>query len=162
MISTSAVEGQGFGDLDHLLLGHGQIGHFDAWIKIQAHHGEDLLGLCIDGLFVQHEADILARLAPDEHVLRHGEVRHQVEFLMDHADAQVLRGAWIVDFDFFALVEDATGIFAVDARQHFHQRGFASAVLTDQGVNFARTQLKLALAKGMHAGEGLFDPFHQN
>jgi hypothetical protein len=62
-----------------------------------------LLSLRIDGLIIQHELHILARLAPDEDVLRHGEVWHQVEFLMDHADAQMLRGARVVNFDFLPL-----------------------------------------------------------
>ena len=95
------------------------------------------VGLAVELGLVEPEAGALARLAPDEDVLGHRQVRHQVEFLMDHADAQVERGAWVGDLDFLPLVEDAPGVFVIDPCQHLHQGGFARAVLADQGVNFA-------------------------
>src|SRR3989304_2920003 len=50
----------------------------------------------------------------------------------------------------------------VYACQHFHQRGFAGAILADQRMYFAGAQLKLTLAERMDAREGLLDPFHKN
>ena len=81
---------------------------------------------------------------------------------MDHADAQILRSTGVVDFDFLTLVEDAASVFGIDTRQHFHQRGFASTVLANQRMHFARAQLKLRLIERMNARKGLLDPFHQD
>ena len=102
------------------------------------------------------------RFAADEDVLRHGQVRHQVQFLVNDADAQVLRRAWVGDVHFLAPVIDAARVLAVDAGENLHQGGFACAVLTDQGMHLAGTQFEVRLIQRMNARKALVNPFHHH
>ncbi len=120
------------------------------------------LRLGVDPIFVQHQADTLAWLTADEDILRQREVGHQVQLLVDHADPQVLRGPRGVDFDLFALIEDAAGIFGIDAGKHLHQSGLACAVFADERMHLTGAQLEFGLIQRMHTGKGFVDPFHQD
>ncbi len=85
------VEGERLRDLHHLLLGDGQTGDAGPRVEADVELFEQLRGLAVELLLVQPEAT--ARLAPDEDVLGHREVAHQVELLVDDRDAQVLGGS---------------------------------------------------------------------
>ena len=87
-----------FGDFDHLLLGDGEFAdqRFRGEFEVQA--VEDRLRILVHLRFVD-DAERVARFAADEDVVGDGEVVHQVEFLMDDADAQGLRSARSVDLD---------------------------------------------------------------
>ena len=111
---------------------------------------------------IEEKREALARLAADEDVLRGGEVRHEIQFLVDDADAQVLGRAGVGDVDFLPLVEDPAGIPLVHARQDLHQGGFARPVLPHQGVHLAGAQIVTAIAQGVDAGERLFHSFHDD
>ena len=85
--------GQRLGDLDHLLARDGQPRHFRARVELQVHRREDLGGVGVELAVVEQHAAELLRLAADEDVLRRRQVGHQVQFLMDDADAELLRAA---------------------------------------------------------------------
>jgi hypothetical protein len=70
------------------------------------------LRLCVDLFSSSIKGSPPARLAPDKDILRQRQVRHQVQFLVDHADPQVLRGARVRNLDFFALIENAPASLA--------------------------------------------------
>ena len=85
------------------------------------------------------------RLAPDEDVLRRREVPHQAQFLMNDGNAQGLRLLGTCDLSRHAAEADLSGVARIDPSQDLHQRRFPGAVLTHQGVDFAREQLKARL-----------------
>jgi hypothetical protein len=56
--------------------------------------------------------------------------------------------------------ERRTLIRAVDARQDAHQRGFAGAVLAQQGVDLTDADVKIDVVVGDDAWKPLDDPSH--
>ena len=130
------------GDGDHLLHGQG------VFLQIARHvHGQvELLhqlpragdhGLAVDGVHFRH------RFAADEEVLRHREVRAEVDLLIHGGNAALLglqRGV-VAHGPFNALHADLARLKIVHAGQTLDQRGLASAV-------FAHQRMDLALAKG--------------
>src|SRR5699024_12565415 len=59
-----------------------------ARVQVQAEPVQQLLGAAVQRACIGEDARS-AGFAPDEDVLRHGQVRHQVEFLVDDADAEL-------------------------------------------------------------------------
>src|SRR5919198_4146109 len=129
---------------------------------MHVHRFEQVPSLLVDLVLVEDEPGTLARLAPDEDVLGHRQVAHQVELLVDDADAEVLRRARIGDLDFFALVVDTPAVFGIDAREYLHQRRFAGAILAAKSVHFAWAQLESTLIERMDAREPLVYALHAN
>ncbi len=90
-------------------------------------------------------------------VLRHGQLRHQVEFLVNdrHAGVDGLPRRLEV------LNRAAQGQFAavglVDAAEDLQQRALARAVLADQGVNARLAHAKTDVVQGFHAWKRLAD-----
>ncbi len=85
----------------------------------------------------------------DHQVLEHAVARHQVEVLVDHADAGGERVGGAADRHGRAVDPDLAGIRPVEAEQDVHQRGLAGAVLAEQahdlaGVRRARSTARLA------------------
>ena len=82
-----------------------------------------------------------AGLAAEEDVLGHGEVRAEVDLLVDGADPGGLRPAAGRRSDTLLAVErDRARVDAVDAGQHLDQGRLAGAVLAHQGVHLAGEQ----------------------
>ncbi len=156
------IERQRLGDFDHLLRGDSQVRHLGARVELEVQATQQLARLLVNLLFVKHKGQAQTRLAANEDVLGNGQVGHQVEFLMDHADAQVLGGPGVVDLDLFASDQDPARVLRVNAGEDLHQRRFSGAVLPDQRVHFAGRQLELTLRQRVHAREGLFDTFHNH
>src|SRR5450759_1341155 len=145
-------------DLDHLLLRHGEPGHACRRVEVQVELLEQLGGLAVERLVVQHEA--AARLPADEDVLGHGQVAHEVQLLVDDRDPQVLRGPGREDLDLGAPHLDRPGVALVDPGQDLHQRGLPRAVLADQGVDLTGTELEAAVVERVNAREALADAGH--
>ena len=90
-------------------------------------------------------------------VLRRREHVHQLEMLVDHADAQrkgVLRGA---DGHLFPVDEDLPLVRVVDAGDHVHQRGLAAAVFSKYGQDLAVAHGQIDPVVGDHLAEPLGD-----
>ncbi len=85
---------------------------------------------------------------------------HQIQFLMDHADAETLGSRGIGNVDGSAFELDDARVPTVDAAQDLHERGLARAVLAYESVNLSGQQLELAVGKSMNAGEILVDAEH--
>src|SRR6266850_6353042 len=147
------VERQGLGDLHQLLLRHRQRAHADGRVEPQMHGLENAARLFVERVLVQEHAEQPAGLAADEDVLSRAEVVHQVELLMNDADAVALRRARAADFDRAAVEKDLPGVFLVHASEHLHQRGFARPVFAHQRMNLAGQQVELAGIKRANAGE---------
>ena len=90
------VERQRLGDLDHLLLRDAQSGHRPLRIERQMQLVQERLRPAAHLLPVdQLQGAVAEGLAADPHVLGDAQLRHQVELLVDDADAEVLGGSGV-------------------------------------------------------------------
>ena len=94
-------------------------------------------------------------LGAEEHVLRHGEVGHEREFLGDHGDPAPLRDPGVPSFDGGAVDEDLALIGGVDAGDHLAECRFARAVLTDERVDLSGAHVERDRVEGMGRPEAL-------
>ena len=149
---------QHFDDLQGLLFRYGHVPHQFLGVQFKAELFYHPADLGIAGFFQAEARLLLAH--PD--VVGGGENVHQLEVLVDHADAQlfcVLRG---VDGRGLALHQDLPRVRLIDAGEHIHQSGLARAVLPQQGQNFALAQVQADVMVGHHTAEGLGDASHLN
>src|SRR6185436_12703457 len=153
---------QGPGDLDHLLRPDGQIGHPRPRIDADPEPVQHRPRRVVDRALVEHEPRPPPWLAPEEDVLGHGQVRHQVELLVDDADPESQRGARARDHDRRATEPDRARVAAIYTREHLHERGLARAVLADQRMDLAGAELEPGLIERTHAGEGLVNALHRD
>ena len=156
------LEGERLRDLDHLLLRHGKSRDALARIQAEVQHLEELRRLLVQGPVVQDERQVPTGLAPQEDVLGDGQVRRQIEFLVDHADAEALGGPCAGDIGRRTFDGDHAGVCPVHPGQDLHQRGLAGAVLADQGVHLTRVELEMAVHERVDAREVLGDALHLN
>jgi hypothetical protein len=101
-----------------------------------------------------------AGLHAHDDVVQNAEALHQLEVLVHHANAQVVGVVGVLDGHLPAVLPDDALLGLVQAEEHAHQRGFPSAVLTEQGVNFALFQLQGDIVVCHDAGEALGDVQH--
>ena len=120
---------------------------------------QQLLGLGVGLGRVDEQAQAHGLFA-DEDVLGHGQVGHEVQLLVDHADAQGLGRLRPVQLHLFPFIEDAAAVFFVDAVEHLHQGGFPRAVFPDQRVNLPRVYGKVYVVEGVDAGKVFVDMLH--
>ena len=85
---------------------------------------------------------------------------HQVQLLMDDADAERLRRARVTDVDLFAKILDRTAVALVDTGQDLHQCRLARAVFTDQRHDLPLAHFQLRIVQRMHSGEVFLDALH--
>ena len=137
--------GQGLGNLHHLLLGHRQPLDLGSGVDVQLP-------------LVQEQA--LAGLPADEDVLRHRQVLHQVQLLVDDADALALRVPGPVNFDLLAEILNGAPVLLVDAGENFHQGGLARPILSHQGHHFSGPHLQVRVVQRVDAGEVFLDAVH--
>ena len=84
--------------------------------------------------------------------------RHQVEFLVDGADAERLRGRRAVDLDRLAVQKNLAGVAVQRAGHDLDQRRLAGTVLAEQRMHFAGVQAEIDAFQRAHAGKPLDDP----
>ena len=145
-------------DLQGLLLGDGHIAHQLVGVHVEAVAVADLPHLAAHFLQVQPAT----AFQPQHDVFGRGEHVHQLEMLMDHADAQVERVVGRGDGDLFAVDEDLAAVGEVDAGEHVHQCGLAGAVFAQQGQDLALVDGQRDLVVGHDGAESLGDIFHLN
>ncbi len=154
------VERERLGDLDHLLPGDCQGADLDPRIDVEVEQLEHPPGAGVQLLLVESEGQSPARLAADEDVLRHRQVGHQVQLLVDDADAQLLRRFRARDDDLVALETNGPGVGLVDPAEHLHEGRLAGSVLADQRVDLARVQLERRLVERVDTRKVLGDALH--
>ena len=150
------VVGQRLADLDHLLLGDREAADELLGPQRQMEALDQLARLRVEPALVEEEPRA-ARLAPDEEVLRDREVGHQVELLVDDADAELLRVLGRDRLVGLAVEEELALVGVVDAGQQLHQRRLAGAVLADQREDLAGVQVEVHVLERLDAGEALAD-----
>jgi hypothetical protein len=149
---------QRLGDLDHLLLGDGEFAHAPPRIERQFQPLDEGAGAVVEGAVVEQRA--AARLPADEDVLRDRQVGHQVELLVDDADAELLRMAWAGDAYGLAVEQEFARVRRVDARKQLHERRLAGAVLSDEGEHLAVAQVETHVLQRPYPWEALRDAAH--
>ena len=87
------------------------------------------------------------RVPAEVDVLRDGHRRHEAEVLVHHPDAGVDGLGGGVELVCRAVDLDVAGVGAVDAGEDVAQRRLPGAVLAEQGVDFAATQLEVDVAQ---------------
>ena len=85
---------------------------------------------------------------------------HQVELLVDHADAQRLRFVGRGEGDLLAGHPDAARVCVVRTGQDLHQGGLARPVLTHDGVDLASADGQGHVVERLDAREALADARH--
>ena len=95
------------------------------------------------------------RLAPDEHVLRHGEVGEQRRLLVDDGDAGRPGRGRAVQRDLPAGHVERPAVRLVHPGEDLDERRLARAVLADQRVHLAGAQLDRAVDQGADRAERL-------
>ena len=143
-------------DLGALLHTHGDVLDQRVRVDLQAvflAERDDLL----PGVLLLQEAAFCGLHAHDD-VVQHGEAFHQLEVLVHHAQRVGVVG--ILDGYLHAVLLDDALLGLIQAEQHAHQRGFARAVLTQQGVDLTLLQLKRDVVVGDDTGKPLCDVQH--
>jgi hypothetical protein len=150
---------QGLGDLDHLLRGDGEVTDDAADVERQPQALDQGRGLAVEPALVDEDAADPGLLA-DRDVLRHREVGHEVELLVDDADPGVPGLLRAADLQRLPVHREVAGVRGVDAGEQLHQRRLAGAVLADDGEHLVVPQLEVHVGERLHAGEALADPGH--
>ena len=141
------------------MLGNGELFHRGRLVDVQMHGSKQFLSRLIRLLLVEEYAAEHGLFA-DKDILGNREMRHEVELLMDHSDAALLRVERAVELDLFALVDDLSAVFFIDTVEHLHQCRFSRSVFTNQCVNLTIADIKAGIIQRMHAGEILLYILH--
>ena len=145
-------------DLGALLHAHGDVLDVGVRVHLQAvlfGQGQDLLA----GLILLEESGFGGLHAHDD-VVEDREALHQLEVLMDHADAQIVGVVGVLDLDLLPVLLDDPLLRLIEAEQHAHERALAGAVLTEERVDLALPQLKGDVVIGDDTREPLGDVQH--
>ena len=128
------VAGEGLGDLHHLAARKRQIADASERMDIgRAHPRQGLFGEAPLRALVDH-APLLRRI-DDPDVVRYGEIGQEGQLLEDTGDPSPARCCRVREHDGLALELDRSGVGLHDARDHLDERGFARAVLAQDGVD---------------------------
>ncbi|EDT08834.1 conserved hypothetical protein [Paraburkholderia graminis C4D1M] len=121
---------------NHLLNRCGIFAYGLLHIDLQSERFEQFVRAALHGFPVdQPEA---ARLASEKDVLRDRAERHQIDFLVDRADARLARFLRRAEIGFASVEANRARAFPIRAGEDLDERRFARAVLTDQRMHFAR------------------------
>ena len=107
---------------------------------------------------VEVEQGTAAQLVAQHHVLGDRERLHQLEVLVDHADAVGDGVGRAPEAHGLALDDELAGVGLVEPEDHVHERRLAGAVLAQQAVDLAAAELEVDGVVGQDAREPLGDP----
>src|SRR5690606_22674317 len=97
------------------------------------------------------------RFTAEVDIVRNGEIRQQIDFLIHGADTQCLRIAGAGGKYRLAVQQYIAAIAGVYTGHHLDQRGFTRAVFTQQCMDFTRAQRKVNALQCMDAGKFFMD-----
>ena len=114
--------------------------------------------------------EFLDRLGPRQHafgeveiadhqILAHGQMRKEIQLLIDDADAQPLGIERMVQRHFAAVEHNPPAIGPERSGADARQGAFARAILAHQGMDFARGEFETRRAQGRDAAKMLGDVF---
>ena len=145
---------QRLGDLHHLRLGDAQPVESHVGVQIDAKLLEQGGTVAVKRAPVD-QAEPVARLLLQKHVLGHGEGRDGRKLLVDDGDAggNCLLGSG--EDHRFAIQQDLPGRWRIDAGHELDERRFASAVLAAERDSPAGNDLEIDFAEDLVAAEEL-------
>ncbi|MDQ0615109.1 hypothetical protein QF046_002750 [Microbacterium sp. W4I4] len=153
------LDGHRAADRDELLQGDGEGGEGLVGVEaLEAEPGERVGGGAVGGPPV--DAEEASDLVSEHHVLTDGEIRGEVDLLVDRRDAGLLRIARAREAAFPADDRDRSGVDPVYPGERLDERRLARAVLAHQRVDLAREQSEVDVVERFHAGELDGDPPH--
>jgi len=158
-----AVHADCAGDGHHLLDGNRKMFQRGRHINRDVQIVHQLLCHFEHGLPVDR-TQLCFRLAANKQILRHAEVRAQIDLLIDRGDSDflgILRGM-VVDISLYSIHFDLTVVTLVHTCEAFDNRGFSCAVFTHQGVDLALPQRQLRMIKRDNTRKGLGNVAHRN
>ena len=147
---------QPLGNLDHLLLGPRQPGHGAAAVDVELQVREHALGATDHRCPIEQQP--APRFLPQEQVLGNAECGHQREFLEHRADALLTRLAHRPQAHDASVQLDGSRSRRAHAGQQRDQRRLAGAVLAEQHVDLASTQIEIHPVERKHARVLLAEP----
>ena len=140
-------------DLQRLLLADAHLVDLLVEVKGELVLFADGAGLVVD-LF---QVELLAAAHRQGDILCRGEHVHELEVLVDHADAQVQRVAGGADGRRLVADIDLALVGEVDTGDHVHQGRLAAAVFAQQGQNLAAAHAQGNILVGHDGAKGLGD-----
>ncbi len=151
--------GQGLRDLHHLALREAQEVQRHTRRNLHAQFGEKPRCPIVE-LTPIDEAAPGGRRVAEKDVLGHGEVRHQVQLLIDDANPAGQRVGRTAEVDGDPVHHDVAAVLTIGATQDLHERGLAGAVLAEQHVHLAGPQRQIHAVERDDAGKALADCAH--
>ena len=150
------VPEQRLDQLDPLLLADRQVLH--PGVGVDGHPEVGAEGRDALRAGVEVEQGTAAQLVAQHHVLGDRERLHQLEVLVDHADAVGDGVGRAPEAHGLALDDELAGVGLVEPEDHVHERRLAGAVLAQQAVDLAAAELEVDGVVGQDAREPLGDP----
>ena len=157
------IQRQRFGNFHHLLLRYAQALDDGFGSDLNVECGQDLARLLHQFLTVDDaEPAIEQRLAPQEDVLRDAHLGHEIEFLVDGADPQLLRIVRTADMHRLALEQNLARIGRINAGKDFDEGGLARPIFAQQHMHLGGPRIEVHALEREHAWKMLDDPAHFN
>ena len=152
------VARQRFGDFDELLLADGEPRNGNVQRQLETELAEHACRQLARRAFVEQTA--AHRLGAERDVLCGRQLRHEVELLIDHPDAEPFGAARRVDMHLAAVDGDRARVGRLRAGQDLHQRRLARAVLADEHVHFTGAQRQRHVVSARTPGKLFRDAVH--
>ena len=150
---------EGLEDLDPLLPADGEGTNLDLGIDLETEPPAELDDPTLR-LAPVEEDPVGHRLLAEEDVLGHGQDGDQHEVLVDHVDATIDRVGWAGDRDRRPVQEDLALVRGREPVEDVHERRLAGAVLAEQSVDLAGTDLEVDAVVRHDPGVPLRDAAH--
>ncbi len=148
----TAIQSQGLGNLDQLLLGNRQPTGGQSWVNV-GKRGKNLAGLNDQISRIDQPLWGLRR-AGHKDILGHRDVGTKRDFLMNKADPQPLCGGRAVDLHGPAINTDFAAVRLKDAVDDVHQGGFPRPILSRQSMNLTRVQVEMRTPQRFDRAKG--------
>ena len=156
----AGVERQRLADLDDLLLGNRQAAGYAVGVDRHAQPLEQRSRLALHRAVVDPPATAQG-LAGNEDVLGNRDVREEGGLLEDDRDPGVARGRRPGQDERVAVgVDERATVGRVDAAEDLDERGFAGAVLADDGVDLAAVEVDRDTLQSLYGAERLAGVVH--
>ena len=149
------IEGQRTRNFHHLQARNGQVAAVGGGVDVHVEALEELARIT-NHLAVVDVAKLGRTGSTDVQVLGDGQVRNNVEFLVDDRQAEVTCVLRRLDVDLLSLQPNlAARVGLVDTGEHLHERGLARSVLTTETQDFTGSKVEVHVGQRLHAGERL-------
>ena len=148
---------EGFQDLDPLLLADGDRLHSRAGVDCEVEGLRELGHPPVRGSVVEQDARV-RRFCREHDVLGNGHHRNQHEVLVDHADPVIDRILRRMQTDRLPLDQNLALVGVVEAVEDVHESRFPGAVLPEEGVHLAATEIEVDAVVCDDPGKSLRDP----